>query len=253
MRRRRLGLLGVVLSLFIAAPAFAAPRTYAVGAEVRGAVTARFTLRHTVRFPLDIRVTRPSDVYGMILTRVGDSYGFFVGLKVAPIQPGGFGAIGSPVEDAGLTWRPGTYDLTLFSTAQTRVTLSFENPMPHMTFRPRTLQLVKRVSTSSAPAWTDQVDLTISGATHGLFVSQRDEWNGMYRHMEKSCVWHPAPCLPVDGEQFTEGKNDSGSHLAERFAATAGAVFAQGANHVSIASIVGGTATRRTAVVLVVP
>lgn len=250
---RRIGVVLAALVLFGAAPAVAVPRKYTVGAEVQGAVTARFTLRRSVRFPLDMSVSRPSDVFGMILTRVGDPNGYFVGMKVAPVRPGGWVGIGTVVDHAGVVWPAGTYDLTLFSTARARVNLSFENPMPRLNFRPRKLQLTKRDSTSNAPVWTDQVDLSISGAMRGLYVVQRDEWNGIGRRMQHSCVWQTAPCLPVDANEFTYGKNDVGPHIAERFLAMTGSVFEEGSNHVSLASITGGTATRRTAVVLVVP
>ena len=251
---RRACLVSVLLAIFAVAPADAAPRTYTVGADVQGAVTARFTLVRSVRFPLDMKVTRPTDVYGMILTRVGDPFGFFVGVKVAPVRPGGWVGVGSTVDHAGVVWPAGTYDLTLFSPTRTRVNLTFENPMPRLRFHARKVQLTKRDSDSNQPVWTDQVDVTITGGARGLFVMQRDEWNGLDRHMQKSCVWHATPCPAVDAEQLATGKNDAGAQSAERFGATAGAVFEEGSgNHVSLTSITGGTVTHRTAVVLVIP
>ena len=249
--RRVVCLISAVITMLAVTPASAAPRKYTIGADVEGAVTARFTLRKPVRFLLDMRESRPSDLYGMTLTRIDNPTSFFIGMKVAPIKIGGFGGIG-PVAD-GLTWRPGTYDLTLFSTTRARVSLSFEKPMPKMRFRTRALQLVRRGTTSTDPVWSDQVDLTITGAPHGLVVFQRHEWNGLRRQMHDSCVWQTVPCLPVDDQQLIGGKNETGSHLAESFSARTGTGLKQGSNHISLASITAGSATRRTAVVLVVP
>lgn len=254
---RRACLLAVVLTVTCAAgvPAGAAPRKYAVGADLQGAMTARFTLRRPVHWLLEMTASRPVD-HGMILTRVGDATSFFAGMhvQVGGTRAGGYIGIGPvPSSDTPLTWQPGTYDLTLFATSRTRVSLFFHDPMPRMTFRSRTLALARRDSSSTAPAWFDQVDVTVSGPTHGLAVFQQAAWNGMDRYMLEACAWHTVPCVPVDEWQFIDGNNTNGPHLVESMQARNGPVFTDGTNHVSIASVLGGTATGRTAVVLVIP
>jgi len=253
----RAGLAGVLLLTLLGAPVHAASKTVTVQRVVSGAQTARFTVTRANEIRWGVKADRTSPLFGWTIARVGsDPY-------AVELVPEGLGAglrmslNFEPHGAVGVLLPPGTYDLTLYSQSAARIAVEFGNPLPALRFLSRQLQTWTATSSDPHPIWHHDFPVGLTAPPHGAVVYMHDEWFGDGRNSQTACVWQATACAPVgpEGVDQLAGSDDGlpGHHDATYGLGLAGAEFRNGGNTVSVQSVVAGGATRRAAIVLVVP